>query len=74
MNSELPSEDLQYFNEFIGKKILIRTKSGYVIGEGKSYAATIKPIEKKFIKIEDYYGILILMNIDDISFIKEYKN
>ena len=73
MNSELTSEDLQYFNEFIGKKILIRAKSGYLIGDKQAYAATIKSIGKKFIKIEDYCGNPILMNIDDISCIKEYK-
>ena len=72
MNNELSSEDLQYFNEFIGKKIWIRTKKGYRIGEVKGHEATIKSIGKKFIKIANWDGKLILMNIDDISFIQEW--
>ncbi len=71
-NGELPPEDYEFFHELIGKKINVIIRESRFAGTDSDHTEVIiKSIGKKFLKlINCYNGKLILMNIDDISYIE----
>ena len=71
-NGELPPEDFEFFHELIGKKINVIIRQSWIAGTDSNHTEVIiKSIGKKFLKlINCFNGKLILMNIDDISYIE----
>ena len=71
-SEEISPIDYEFLKELIGKKINVIMKKSRIVGTDLNYTeVVIKSIGKKFLKlINCYNGKLILMNIDDISYIE----
>ena len=68
-NGELLQEDLVFFNELIGKKVYVINRASKFIGTN-NYTLVLKSIGKKFLKFLNGDGKVIIMSIEDISYIE----